>query len=82
MLTRVSDRHGYGTRAARGGLVVGSADHRVVAYRVPVEWGALSGDLRAAPTLGSFRDCSKRGFLAGYAAFRCRGCWVCGGRGG
>ena len=39
MLTRVSDRHGYGTRAARGGLVVGSADHRVVAYRVPVEWG-------------------------------------------
>ena len=77
MLSRVSDRHGYGTRGARGGLVVGSADHRVVAYRVPVEWGSLSGELRGAPTLGSFRDGSKRGFLAGYAAFHCGGCWVC-----
>ena len=35
----MSDRHGYGTRGARAGLVVGSTDHRVVAYRVPVEWG-------------------------------------------
>ena len=80
MLSRVSDRHGYGTRGARAGLVVGSTDHRVVAYRVPVEWGALPEGLRGAPSLGSFRDGSKRGFLASHAAFRCVGCWVSGGR--
>ena len=34
MLSRVSDRHGYGTRAAGAGLVVGWTDHRVVAYTV------------------------------------------------
>ena len=82
MLSRVSDRHGYGTRAAGAGLVVGSTDHRVVAYRVPVEWGSLPVDLRGLPSLGSFRDGSKRGFLASYAAFQCGGCWVCRGQAG
>ena len=82
MLTRVSDQHRYGTRSAGLGLVVGSGDHRVVAYRVPVEWGSLPGELRQAPTLGAFREGSKRGFLAGYGAFRCRGCWVCAGQDG
>ena len=81
MLTRVSDQHGYGTRSAGLGLVVGSGDHRVVAYKVPVEW-SLPAELRQAPTLGAFREGSKRGFLAGYGAFRCGGCWVCAGRDG
>ena len=43
MLQRVDGRHGYGTRAARGGelaLILG--DHRVVGYRVSVEWRSLS----------------------------------------
>ena len=80
MLSRVLDRQGYGMMDARAGLVVGLTDHQVVAYRVPVEWGSLSLDLRGAPSLGLFQDGSKRGFLASYAAFRCVGCWVCGGR--
>ena len=46
MLQRVDRRHNYGTKAARGGLAVSSEDHRVVGFRVPVEWqsrGAWGG---------------------------------------
>ena len=41
MLFRVLDRQGYGMMDARARLMVGSTDHQVVAYRVPVEWGSL-----------------------------------------
>ena len=41
MLSRVLDRQGYGMMDARARLMVGSTDHQVVAYRVPVEWGSL-----------------------------------------
>jgi hypothetical protein len=34
-LRRVDESHGYGTRSARSGLLVGSDYHRLVAYRVP-----------------------------------------------
>jgi hypothetical protein len=42
-LKRVDESHGYGTRSARSGLVVGSGNHKLVAYRVPAEWRSLTG---------------------------------------
>jgi hypothetical protein len=33
---KVGELHSYGTRSARSGLVVGTGDHRLVGYRVPV----------------------------------------------
>ena len=33
MLQRVGDWHSHGTRAARSGMAMGSADHRMVGYR-------------------------------------------------
>ena len=67
MLQRVDKRHGYGTRAARGGeLALSSRDHMGVGYRVPTE------EQRAMEWI--------LGFLEGYGAFACRvaGCRVCG----
>ena len=47
MLQRADERHGYGTRAARGGeLALSSRDHRGVGYRVPTEWRSLSKEQR------------------------------------
>ena len=47
MLQRADERHGYGTRAARGGeLALSSRDHRGVGYRVPTEWRSLSKEER------------------------------------
>ena len=83
MLQRVEARHGYGTRAARGGgLAVTTADHRSVGYRIPREWGSLGVDLREAPSVAAFKRASRGGFLGAYGAFECRdrGCRVCGGR--
>ena len=34
MLEMVDGQHNYGTREARGGLVVDSGDHKAVGYRV------------------------------------------------
>jgi hypothetical protein len=45
-LRRVDESHGYGTRSARTGLVVGSGNHRIVAYRVPAEWRTLTEEQR------------------------------------
>jgi hypothetical protein len=38
---RVDGFHGYSTRSARSRLVVGSGNHRLVAYRVPADWRIL-----------------------------------------
>jgi hypothetical protein len=64
MLGRVGESHSYGTRVARGGLVVSMGNRRLVGYRILMEWGTLTeGD-----------------FLVQYGAFQCGvvGCWVCG----
>ena len=73
MLQRVDERHSHGTRAAVGGLAVGSRDHRSVGYRVPVEWGSLSGELRGMGWISGFKRSSRAGFLAGYRGFVCGG---------
>jgi hypothetical protein len=36
-LRRMDGSHGYGTRSARSGLVVGSGDHKLVSNRVPAK---------------------------------------------
>ena len=81
MLQRVDERHSHGTRAAEGGLAVGSRDHRSVGYRVPVEWGSLSGELRGMGWISGFKRSSRAVFLAGYRGFVCGvvGCRACEG---
>ena len=74
--------HGHGTRSARAGLHLATRDHGAVGYRVPQEWGSLSEAQRGARSLAGFKRGSRAGFLAGYAAFECVGCYVCAGTGG
>ena len=52
MLRRVEGVHGHNTRAAGSGLFLSTRDHRSVGYRVPREWGTVSGGLRGPPHLG------------------------------
>ena len=77
----VDERHNYDTRVVRGWLAVGSVDHRVVGYRVPVEWGSLPGELRGMGWISGFKRSSRAGFLAGYRGFVCGvvGCRACEG---
>ena len=84
MLQRADERHGYGTRAARGGeLALSSRDHRGVGYRVPMEWRSLSEEQRGMGWISGFKRSSRAGFLVGYGAFDCgvAGCQACGGGG-
>jgi hypothetical protein len=79
-LRRVHELHGYGTRTARSGLVVGSGNHRLVAYRVPAKWHTLTEEQRGIKLVGGFKRSSNGDFLVQYEMFQCRvpGCWVCG----
>jgi hypothetical protein len=79
-LRRVDGSHGYSTRSARSGLVMGSGNHRLVAYRVP--WRTLTEEQRGMGSLRGFKQSSRGDFLVGYGLFQCRvvGCWVCGDR--
>ena len=80
MLSRVGDVHGHGTRSAKGGgLHLGGRDHGSVSYRVPKEWGMLTGDQRGMGSLAGFKKRSRDGFLADYRESVCavRGCYVC-----
>ena len=84
MLSRIGEVHGYGTRLARGGLHLGSRDHRSVGYRVPREWGLLTDGQRGMGSLAGFKRVSRAGFLEGYRANVClrRDCYVCSGEEG
>ena len=83
MLGRVSGAHDYGTRSAGGGMFLVGRDHGSVGYRIPKEWGTLSGEVRGLGSLGAFKRQSRAGFLETYRSFRCRerGCYVCGADG-
>jgi hypothetical protein len=52
-LGRVDGSHGYSTWSARNRLVVGSGDHRLVAYRVPAEWHTLTEEQRGMRSVGA-----------------------------
>jgi hypothetical protein len=62
--------------------VVGSGDHRLVAYRVPANWCTLTEEQRGMGSVGGFKWSSKGDFFVGYGLFQCKvvGCWVCGDR--
>jgi hypothetical protein len=81
-LRRVDGLHGYGTRSARSGLVVGSGNHRLVAYRVLAKWRTLTEEQRGMRLVGGFKRSSKGDFLVQYELFQYRlpGCCVCGDR--
>ena len=79
MLVRVEDVHGYGTRSARTGVHVSTRDHGSVGYRIPGEWATLEEDQRRAVSLAGFKRGSRVGFLKGYGAVVCGGCYVCRG---
>jgi hypothetical protein len=68
-LRRLDELHGYGTRSARSRLVVGSGDHRLVAYRVPAEWRTLTEEQRWMRLVGFFKRSSKGDFLVQYGLF-------------
>ena len=59
--------------------MVGSGDHRLVAYKVPTEWRTLTEDQRAMGSVAGFKRSSKADFLVEYEVFRCGevGCRVC-----
>ena len=71
--------HGYGTRSARAGIHLSTRDHGSVGYRVPEEWARLTEEQRGARSLAAFKRGSRAGFLGGYGAFACAGCYVCAG---
>ena len=64
-------------RLARSGLAVTARDHQMVGYKVPKECATLTEGQRGALSLAAFKRESKGGFLAGYGAFVCAGCWAC-----
>ena len=51
-------------------------------YRVPKEWGTVEEGQRRGGSLAAFKRGSRAGFLRGYGAFVCGGCYVCAGGGG
>ena len=77
MLGRVEDVHGHGTRSARAGLHLSTRDHRSVGYRIPTEWATMGEEQRGVGSLAGFKRGSRAGFLEGYGAFVCGGCYVC-----
>ena len=80
LLRRTGEVHGHATRSARSGLFLSTRDRRSVGYRVPREWGGLTGEHRGAASLAAFKRGSRGGFLAGYGLFVCRD-RRCGGAG-
>jgi hypothetical protein len=62
-LRKVDESHGYGTRSARSGLVVGLGNHRMVAYKVPAEWRTLTEEQRGMGSMGGFKRSSRGDLL-------------------
>ena len=59
-------------------MYLSTRDHGSVGYRVPEEWGTLTEEQRGVGPLAGFKRGSRAGFLEGYGAFVCGGCYVCG----
>jgi hypothetical protein len=68
-LRRVDGSHGYGTRSSRSSLVVGSGNHRLVAYRVLADWHTLNEEQRGMRSVGGFKRSPKGDFLVQYELF-------------
>ena len=71
--------HEHKTRGANSNLLVGRYDDRSIKTIAPKCWNSLLPDLKKSPSIGSFRDHSKKSLLAQYAEFVCsvRSCPSC-----
>jgi hypothetical protein len=80
MLAWVGESHSYGKRVECSGLVVRTGDHKLVGYKIPMEWGTLTEEQRAVMLIAGFKRSTKGDFLVQYGAFQCGmvGCWVSG----
>jgi hypothetical protein len=76
-LRRVDGSHDYGTRSARSGLVVGSGNHRLVAYKVPAEWHALIEEQRGIRSVRASSGVPRGTFWCSMSCFSV-GCWDVG----
>ena len=72
--------HGHLTRGARSNFFVGRSDDRSIKSIAPKYWNPLPQELKALPSIASFKERSKLDLLAPYEAFVCsvRGCGSCG----
>ena len=84
MLQRVSDVHGYSTRAAGSGLAATSRDKSSLSYRVSREWALIPDSLKTVTSQGAFKRRSRLLFLKEYGQFECKetACRVCRRGGG
>ena len=71
--------HNYKTRGATSNFYIGRSDSRSIKSIAPKCWNPLPSSLKSSPSVGSFRDRSKRSLLAPYSAFSCdvAGCRSC-----
>ena len=79
VLSLLEETADFATRSARTVIALTARDHRVVGYRVPKEWAALTEGQRGAGSLAAFKRGSRAGFLAEYGGFVCcmARCRVC-----
>ena len=72
-------KHVHRTRGASSNLYVGRSDARSIRSIAPKCWNSLPSCLKESPSIGSFRDSSKRGLLAPCSSFACNvvGCRSC-----
>ena len=72
--------HGHSTRGARSNFFVGRSDGKSIKSIAPKYWNPLPQELKALPSIASFKERSKLDLLAPYGAFVCsvRGCRSCG----
>ena len=69
LFNRVS--HRYNTRGAINNFSVECSDGRSIKSIAPTVWNSLPSELKQCPSIASFKETSKRGLLAPYAAFTC-----------
>ena len=73
--------HQYKTRGAINNLLVEHSDPKSIRYIASGIWNTLPLSLKQCPSIASFKEQSKGGFLASYASFvcsvpHCRSCAV------
>ena len=72
--------HGHLTRGARSNFFVGRSDGKSIRSIAPKFWNPLSQELKALPSIASFKERSKLDLLGPCMAFACsaRNCRSCG----
>ena len=63
--------HSHDTRGTRSDIYVSRSDPRSIKHLAPKIWNALSLDLKSSPSISSFKNQSKTGFIRSYSKFVC-----------